>query len=156
MRSRKTRSSANNQRPAASVNELELNDSTNMNASENGIEANVEASVAAESETPTGGASSSNVKRKKRRTSKVWQHYTDDFVEEKVGDMVTQKAMAACKYCSDVLCASSSQDPRNVTSLLDDLSDLSINDDKVDQDGGSSTAADHIVDDDDIVEPEED
>ncbi|CAL5046611.1 unnamed protein product [Urochloa decumbens] len=114
MVSRGTRSSASKQRSGPSVNEKELDDSTNVNASEQGIEADVQASGAAhdvtESETPTGGTSSSNAKRrKKRKTSQVWQHYTDVFVEEKVDDMVIQKPMAACKYCTNVLCATSKQ-----------------------------------------------
>ncbi|CAN6349061.1 unnamed protein product [Urochloa humidicola] len=77
MASRNTRSSANKQRSAASINELELDDSTNVNACEEDIEANVEASGAVddlnEVETPTGGTSSTKGRRKKkRRTSQVW------------------------------------------------------------------------------------
>jgi hypothetical protein len=83
-----------------------------VNASEN-VEANKEASGAAndvtESHTPIGETSSTKLRRTKKRTSGVWDHYNDIVVEEKVGDMVVKKPMAACKYCTYVLCAASKQ-----------------------------------------------
>jgi hypothetical protein len=83
-----------------------------VNASEN-VEANKEVSGAAndviESHTLIGETSSTKLRRTKKRTSGVWNHYNDIVVEEKVGDMVVKKPMAACKYCMDVLCAASKQ-----------------------------------------------
>jgi hypothetical protein len=83
-----------------------------VNASEN-VEANKEASCAAndvtESHTPVGETSSTKPRRTKKRTSRVWDHYNNIVVEEKVGDMVVKKPMAARKYCTNVLCAASKQ-----------------------------------------------
>ena len=89
------------QRSAPTENERELNDSVNVNASE----ADKEASGAAQTETesPTGCNSALKIKQAKKKTSPVWKHFNEIFVEENVDDMVIKKAMAACMYCDDVL-----------------------------------------------------
>lgn len=65
-----------------------------------------------ESETNTyspNGRTTTKVKLPKKKTSKVWDHYTEIFVEETVDDMVINKPMAACMCCDDVLYVSSKQ-----------------------------------------------
>ena len=101
------------QRSATSVNGGELNGIANANASERDTEVNIEASGAAnvvtESEAAAGGTPPTRVKRAKKKTSPIWKHFTEVFVEEKVDDMVIKKPMAACKYCDDVLSSQSNQ-----------------------------------------------
>ena len=101
------------QRSATSVNGGELNGIANANASERDTEVNIEASGAAnvvtESEAAAGGTPPTRVKRAKKKTSPIWKHFTEVFVEEKVDDMVIKKPRAVCKYCDDVLSSQSNQ-----------------------------------------------
>ncbi|XP_020400252.1 uncharacterized protein [Zea mays] len=128
MVSRNTRSLRNNQNSTPS----ETNGSANMIESET-----IAAGAETNTDSPNGRTSATKVKLPKKKTSKVWDHYTKIFVEETVDDMVTKKPMAACKYCVDVLCASSKQDQNDVSSILDELpSDDYIND-EVQQDEDS-------------------
>jgi hypothetical protein len=82
----------------------ETNGSANIIESET-----IAAGAETNTDSPNGRTSATKVKLPKKKTSKVWDHYTEIFVEETVDGMVTKKPMAACKYCVDVLCASSKQ-----------------------------------------------
>lgn len=82
----------------------ETNGSANIIESET-----IAAGAETNTDSPNGRTSTTKVKLPKKKTSKVWDHYTEIFVEETVDDMVIKKPMAACMYCDDVLCASSKQ-----------------------------------------------
>jgi uncharacterized iron-regulated protein len=82
-----------------------------MNPSERNTKANdtegTATASAAATESPMATNSATKVRLPKKKTSAIWKHYDEIFVEEMVDDMVIKKP--TCKYCDDVLNAPSKQ-----------------------------------------------
>lgn len=82
-----------------------------MNASERNTEADdtegTATTSAAATESPTATNSTTKVRPPTKKTSAIWKHYDEIFVEEMVDDMVIKKP--TCKNCDDVLNAPSKQ-----------------------------------------------
>jgi len=72
------------QRSAPTENERELNDNVNVNASEADKEASGAAATQTETESPTGRNSALKIKQAKKKTSPVWKHFNEIFLEENV------------------------------------------------------------------------
>jgi len=100
MVSRRARLSRNKQATSApSVNGRE------PDATDRGTEPNIEATDAdgdgIEKVPSTGRTSVTKIKGPKKKTSPVWKHFTEVFIEEKVDDMVVLKMTAECNYCQE-------------------------------------------------------
>jgi hypothetical protein len=82
-----------------------------MNASERNTEADdtegTATASAAATESPTATNSTTKVKPPKKKSSTIWKHYDENFVEEMVDDIVIKKPTS--KYCGNVLNAPSKQ-----------------------------------------------
>lgn len=64
--------------------------------------------------TETARCDGINFKLKKKKTSQVWEHYTELVVEEEEEGIVIKKKVAECNYCYDVFVS----DSKNGTSRL--------------------------------------
>jgi hypothetical protein len=81
----------------------------NVNASERETKPHIEATVTDGAETGTGSparrspATKVRAPKKKKKTSPIWNHFTELLVQEKADGIVIMKKMAECNYIDSIM-----------------------------------------------------